>query len=60
MRQARFFLVTMALLLAAGLGKPADEPLYDEKANASEHVAVAVAQAAKTGKRIVLVFGANW
>lgn len=60
MRRARYFLVAVALLAFAGLGKAAEEPLYDEKANASQQVAAALAEASKTGKSIVLVFGANW
>ena len=59
MRRARYLLAAVVLLACAGLGKAGEEPLYDEKANASEQIAAALTQA-KTGKNIVLVFGANW
>jgi thioredoxin 1 len=60
MRHARYFLVIIALLACAGLGKVAEGPPYDEKADASKQVAAALAEASKTGKSIVLIFGANW
>jgi protein disulfide-isomerase len=43
-----------------GLGKAAEKPLYDEKADAREQIAQALSQAAKSGKNLVLIFGANW
>lgn len=34
--------------------------LYDEKADASEEIAEAVAKAKKNGRRVILMFGGNW
>lgn len=60
MFRARFLLGLFAVLIFAGLAAAADEPLYDEKADAQQQVAAALTEAAKTGKNIVLVYGANW
>ncbi len=49
-----------ALFLIAGMSVAADQSLYDEKADAHQQVAAALAQAARSGKNVVLVFGANW
>jgi len=38
----------------------ADNPIYDESANAHQQVAAAIAEATKSGKNVVLDFGANW
>ena len=47
--------------LAASAGfSPASEPVYDERADAGKAIKAAVAEASRAGKRIVLVFGANW
>jgi len=60
MFRARFLLGLFAVLLFAGLAVAAEEPLYDEKADARQQVTAALAEAAKTGKNVVLVYGANW
>jgi hypothetical protein len=60
MLRARYLLGLPALLILAGLGAAAEEPLYDEKADAHQQVAAALTEAAKTGKNLVLIYGANW
>jgi hypothetical protein len=60
MLRARYLLGLFAVLIFAGLAVAADEPLYDEKADARQQVAAALTEAAKTGKNVILVYGANW
>lgn len=48
------------LLVATGLAGTAREPIYDEKADAGKQVVEAIAEASRSGKNVVLVFGANW
>ena len=38
----------------------ADGSLYDEKANAHREVSAAILEASRSGKNVVLDFGANW
>ena len=47
------------LAVSAGFS-PASEPVYDERADAGKAIKAAAAEASRAGKRIVLVFGANW
>jgi thioredoxin 1 len=61
MYRVRYLL--LGFLLFAGTAMAADEPVYDEKADASQQIATAIAAASQRGKparNIVLVFGANW
>jgi thioredoxin 1 len=37
-----------------------DNPIYDEQADAHQQIASAIAKASRSGKNIVLDFGANW
>lgn len=60
MLRARYLAGMFAVLIFAGLAVAAEEPLYDEKADAHQQVAAALALAAKTGKNLVLIYGANW
>ena len=60
MIRARYFMGLLALTFFASLMGAAQGSLYDVKADAHQQVATALAQAAKSGKSIVLVFGANW
>ncbi len=57
---ARFLGLFAVLFLIAGLSVAADQSLYDEKADAHQQVRAALAAAARRGKNVVLVFGANW
>ncbi|MBZ5516915.1 MAG: thioredoxin family protein [Acidobacteriia bacterium] len=62
MRRASFSL-GMILSLVTGLTLGATEPIYDERADAKQQIAAAVAEAGRRGhpsRNVVLVFGANW
>src|SRR5215472_6890842 len=53
------------LALLATLAIPArtpatDNPIYDESADAQKQIAAAIAQASRSGRSVVLDFGANW
>jgi protein disulfide-isomerase len=50
----------LALVLLAGVAVPAEQPPYDEKADAHQQVAAAIAEASQAHKNVILVFGANW
>ncbi len=50
----------LALFLLAGVTRAADQPPYDEQADAGQQIATAIKEASKAQKNIVLVFGANW
>jgi thioredoxin len=54
------FLAVCALALGAAVAAAATRPIYDEHADARHDVAAATSQAAKAGRNVVLVFGANW
>lgn len=54
------FLTACLLVLAPLAAAAASRPIYDENANAPEQIAAALATAAKTGKNVLLIFGANW
>ena len=53
-------LAVCGLLMAAALARAASQSLYDEQADARQDIAAAISQASKTGRNIVLIFGANW
>jgi len=48
------------LVFLAGALFAADQPPYDETADAYQQVASAIAEASKEQKNVILVFGANW
>jgi thioredoxin 1 len=48
------------LALAPALMRAARQPIYDEKADARAEIAGGVAEAARTGRNVALIFGANW
>ena len=50
----------LVLFLLAGVAIAADQPPYDEKADAHQQIAAAIAEASNAQKNVVLVFGANW
>jgi len=50
----------LALVILAGVTIAAEQPPYDEQADAHQQIAAAIAEASKAQKNIVLVFGANW
>ena len=54
------FLKSLPLVLLAGVTIAADQPPYDEKADAQQQIKAAIAEASKAHKNVILVFGANW
>ena len=60
MRTVRFIALLIAICLPGTLPKGADEPLYDENADARKQITDAIAEASRNGKNVVLDFGANW
>ena len=50
----------LLLVLLACMTLGAERPPYDEKADAHQQIAAAIADASKAQKNIILVFGANW
>lgn len=57
-----FWLLTILLgaSVSAAEAKPGRPAIYDEQANAAQQIEVALAQAKKENKRVLLQFGANW
>jgi len=49
-----------ALALALAARPPADRPIYDENADAHRQIEAAIVQASRSGRNVVLDFGANW
>jgi thioredoxin 1 len=50
-----------AIFVAAALaGQALSQSIFDEKADAHQQIAAAIGEASKTGKNIILDFGANW
>jgi hypothetical protein len=60
MQFTKLFGPLTALLLFAGMSVAATPALYDESADAHQQVTAALAEAARSGKNVVLLFGANW
>ncbi len=56
----QYLSLALVLLAARGAAKAASDQIYDEKAEARQQVSAAIAQASRSGKHVVLVFGANW
>ena len=50
----------LPLVLVAGVTIAAEQPPYDEKADAHQQIAAAIAEASKAQKNVILIFGANW
>jgi thioredoxin 1 len=53
-------LAVYGLVTSAARARAANQPIYDEQADARRDIAAAISQASKTGRNIVLIFGANW
>ena len=60
MIDAKHLLKLVPLVLLAGALLAADQPPYDESADAHQQVASAIGEAAKSQRNVILVFGANW
>ena len=50
----------LPLFLLTGVIIAAEQPPYDEQADAHQQIAAAIAEASKTHRNVILVFGANW
>ena len=50
----------LPLFLLAAMTMAAEQPPYDEKADAHQQITAAIAEASKAHKNVILVFGANW
>ncbi|HET7099779.1 MAG TPA: thioredoxin family protein [Terriglobia bacterium] len=53
-------LALCGLMIGAAQARAATQQIYDTQADAHRDIAAAIAQASKTGRNVVLVFGANW
>jgi thioredoxin 1 len=53
-------LVLCTTLVVAAAMCNAENQIYDERADAHEQIETAIAQASRSGKNVVLDFGANW
>ena len=60
MIQSKHLLKLLPVVFLAGTLFAVDQPPYDEKADAHQQVAAAIAEASKAQKNVILVFGANW
>jgi protein disulfide-isomerase len=57
----RWRVLLVSIFAAAALGaQAASQSIFDEKADAHQQIAGAIRDASKTGKNIILDFGANW
>ena len=52
-------LVSMPMVAVAAT-QAVSQSIFDEKADAHQQIAVAIGEASKTGKNVILDFGANW
>ena len=60
MRRTTIVLTSFLWVLVPMMATAASRPIYDENANPQQQIAAALTTAAKTGKNILLIFGANW
>jgi len=60
MRIAGLLVLLMTFGFPRGSSKAAEAPLYDANADAKKQISAAIAEASKSGKNVVLDFGANW
>jgi len=57
----RWHVVLVSIPIAAFVAtQTVSRSIFDEKADAHEQIAAAISEASKTGKNIILDFGANW
>ena len=59
-KNTMLFLAICGLAMGAKVAKAASQPIYNEHADARRDIAAALAKAEKTGRNVVLIFGANW
>ena len=62
MKPAKYWLFIL-FLLVIGCARTPSQPtasIYDEKADAHHDIAAAIANAGRSQRNVVLIFGANW
>ena len=52
--------ITVLMVMTAAAAAASDQAVFDEKADANAQIRAAVAEASRSGKNIILDFGANW
>jgi thioredoxin 1 len=60
MKTVKFFVLVALLALAAGTANSAARDIYPDPGQARADVAAALKTAARTHRRVLLVFGGNW
>jgi len=60
MKRGILFLAVCGLVVGCAVAKAASQPIFDEHADAAREIAAALSRASKTGRNVVLIFGANW
>ncbi len=60
MKTVKFFVIVALLALAAGTANSAARDIYPDPGQARADVAAALKTAARTHRRVLLVFGGNW
>ena len=60
LRQAILLQAVCGILVSSAVAWAASQPIYNEHADARRDISAAISQASKTGRNIVLIFGANW
>ncbi|MGD0694016.1 MAG: thioredoxin family protein [Terriglobia bacterium] len=60
MKPRNLFIPILVMAFVAALAAAASENIFDEKADAHQQIAAAIAAASKSGKNVILDFGANW
>jgi thioredoxin 1 len=53
-------LALCGVMIAAVPARAVSQQIYDTQADARQDISAAIARASKTGRNVVLVFGANW
>jgi thioredoxin len=59
-KRGLLFLAVCGLTMGTVVAKAASRPIYNEHADARRQIDAAILEASKTGKNVVLIFGANW
>jgi len=60
MNPPKYWLLILFLLVISCAGTQPTAPIYDEKADAHQDIAAAIAKAGVSKQNILLIFGANW
>jgi thioredoxin 1 len=61
MAMTRWHVLLVSIPIAAvAVTQAVSQSIFDEKADANQQIAAAIGEASKTGKNVILDFGANW